>query len=268
MSSLAISGLTKTFFPGTPNETRALQGIDLMLEPGEFVTVVGSNGAGKSTLLNAVAGVIRPDKGTIAIGGQDVTRQGEVQRARRIGRVFQNPMAGTAPSLTVEENLSLALARGGRRGLAWAVTPVKRRRFKEALFELGLGLEHRLQDKVGLLSGGQRQALSLMMATLQQPELLLLDEHTAALDPRTANLIAELTARWVEEHRLTTLMVTHNLEHAIRLGSRLVMMHQGKILFEVSGAEKAGLTIDGLRAAFERVRGEHFVYDRAILAAD
>jgi putative tryptophan/tyrosine transport system ATP-binding protein len=268
MSSLEVKSLHKTFFPGTPNETKALQGIDLTLQPGEFVTVVGSNGAGKSTLLNAVAGVIRPDRGAILLGGADVTRQGETERSRRISRVFQNPMAGTAPALTIEENLSLALARGGRRGLLWAVTGAKRSRFQAELAQLGLGLENRLSDKVGLLSGGQRQALSLLMSTLNRPEVLLLDEHTAALDPRTANLIAELTARWVQEHKLTTLMVTHNLEHAIRLGDRLVMMHQGQVLFQVIGPEKANLTIDGLRAAFGRVRGETFNYDRALFAAD
>lgn len=268
MASLELWGVAQTFFPGTVNETRALQGVDLSLKPGEFVTVVGSNGAGKSTLLNVVAGVLRPDQGNVLLGGADVTRLGEVERARRIGRVFQNPTAGTAPSLTVEENLSLALSRGERRGLLWAVTGAKRRRFQQELAGLGLGLEKRLNDKVGLLSGGQRQALSLLMATLKRPDVLLLDEHTAALDPRTAALIADLTARWVEERQLTTLMVTHNLEHAIRLGHRLIMMHQGRILFEMAGQEKADLTIEKLRAAFERVLGEHFAYDRAVLAAD
>lgn len=268
MSELLIAGLEKSFFPGTPNETRALQGIDLRLEPGDFVTVVGSNGAGKSTLLNAVAGVVLPDKGRVTLGGEEITRQDEVQRARRIGRVLQNPAAGTAPTLTVEENLSLAAARGKRRTLRWAVNPLRRNQFRTELAQLGLGLENRLSERIGLLSGGQRQALSLLMATMNRPEVLLLDEHTAALDPRTATLIAELTARWVAEHRLTTLMVTHNLEHAIRLGNRLIMMHEGRILFEVSGAEKAELTIEGLRKAFERVRGENFVYDRAVLAGD
>jgi putative ABC transport system ATP-binding protein len=245
-----------------------LRGIDLTLAAGEFVTVVGSNGAGKSTLLNAVAGLFPPDQGSIRIGGHDVTRQSEVGRARRIGRVFQNPLAGTAPALTVEENLSLALARGGCRGLGWAVTLGKRSRFRSELAQLKMGLENRLSDPVGLLSGGQRQALSLLMATLTRPELLLLDEHTAALDPRTAALIADLTARYVTDHGLTTLMVTHNLEHAIQLGQRVIMMHEGRILFEVTGAEKAALTIDGLRQAFGRVRGEQFVDDRAILATD
>ncbi len=266
MASVQLQSVTKTFFPGTVNEMKALQGVDLTLQPGEFVTVVGSNGAGKSTLLNVVAGVIQPEQGSILLGGADVTRQTEVQRARRIGRVFQNPTAGTAPSLTVEENLSLALARGERRGLLWAVTGGKRRRLQEELVQLGLGLENRLTDKVGLLSGGQRQALSLLMATLKRPEVLLLDEHTAALDPRTAALIADLTARWVQQHRLTTLMVTHNLEQAIRLGDRLIMMHQGRIVLDMEGEEKASLTIEGLRAAFERVLGENFVYDRAVLA--
>lgn len=266
MTSLTIEGLQKTFYPGTVNEVRALRGIDLSLQAGEFVTVVGSNGAGKSTLLNAIAGVISPDRGRILLNGEDVTRQGEVERARRIGRVLQNPLAGTAPSLTIAENLSLALSRGKPRGLRRAITPAKRQRFAEELTQLGLGLERRLQDRVGLLSGGQRQALSLLMATIQRPDILLLDEHTAALDPRTAALIADLTNRWVREHRLTTVMITHNLEQAIRLGDRLIMMHEGTILFHVSGAEKAGLTVDGLRAAFERVRGEGFNYDRAVLA--
>ncbi len=265
MTHLQLEGLHKTFHPGTINEVKALQGIDLIMNPGEFVTVVGSNGAGKSTLLNAVAGVIAPDQGRVLIGGVDVTRQDEVQRASRIGRVLQNPMAGTAPSLTIEENLSLALARGRVRGLGRAVSPAKRVRFREELAHLGLGLEDRLQDKAGLLSGGQRQALSLLMATLQRPEMLLLDEHTAALDPRTASLIASLTDRWVREQKLTTLMITHNLEHAIALGDRLIMMHEGRILFEVVGPEKRTLTIDGLRTAFERVRGENFTYDRAVL---
>lgn len=267
-ASLEIKGLKKTFFPNTPNETKALKGIDLTLEPGEFVTVVGSNGAGKSTLLNAIAGVFLPDAGSIRLADQDITRQPEVIRARRIGRVFQNPLAGTAPDLTVAENLALALSRGQRRGLRWAVTANKTKRFREELARLGMGLEDRLEDIVGLLSGGQRQALSLLMATMTRPEVLLLDEHTAALDPRTAQLIGDLTAKWVADHHLTTLMVTHNLEQAIRLGDRLVMMHEGNILFEVSGEDKQKLTIDGLRQAFSKVRNEDFVYDRAVLVAD
>lgn len=266
MTGLSIEGLQKTFFPGTVNEVKALQGIDLHLAPGEFVTVVGSNGAGKSTLLNSIAGVITPDRGRILLEGVDITRQSEVERARRIGRVLQNPLAGTAPSLTVAENLSLALARGRKRGLRWALNAARRRQFAEELAQLGLGLERRLDDRVGLLSGGQRQALSLLMATLQRPDILLLDEHTAALDPRAASLIADLTNRWVRQHRLTTLMITHNLEQAIRLGDRLIMMHEGRILFTVGGAEKHTLTIEGLRSAFERVRGEEFNYDRAVLA--
>ncbi|MEW8976821.1 MAG: ATP-binding cassette domain-containing protein [Symbiobacterium sp.] len=266
MTGLTIEGLHKTFFPGTPNEVKALQGIDLTLAPGEFVTVVGSNGAGKSTLLNSVAGVITPDRGRILLAGTDITRQTEVERARRIGRVLQNPLAGTAPNLTVAENLALAIARGRPRGLGWALTAARRRRFEEELAQLGLGLERRLDDRVGLLSGGQRQALSLLMATLQRPDILLLDEHTAALDPRAAAIVADLTNRWVRQLRLTTLMITHNLEQAIRLGDRLIMMHEGRILFTVSGPEKQQLTIDGLRNAFERVRGEGFNYDRAVLA--
>jgi len=266
VTGLTIEGLHKTFFPGTPNEVKALQGIDLTLAPGEFVTVVGSNGAGKSTLLNSVAGVITPDRGRILLAGTDITRQTEVERARRIGRVLQNPLAGTAPNLTVAENLALAIARGRPRGLGWALTAARRRRFEEELAQLGLGLERRLDDRVGLLSGGQRQALSLLMATLQRPDILLLDEHTAALDPRAAAIVADLTNRWVRQLRLTTLMITHNLEQAIRLGDRLIMMHEGRILFTVSGPEKQQLTIDGLRNAFERVRGEGFNYDRAVLA--
>lgn len=264
--SLRVEGLQKTFFPGTPNELRALQGVDLQLAPGEFVTVLGSNGAGKSTLLNAVAGVVAPDGGRIWLGEADVTRQGEVERAAQIGRVLQNPLAGTAPSLTIEENLSLALARGKRRGLGWAVNTGRRQRFREELAQLGLGLENRLGDKVGLLSGGQRQALSLLMATLTRPALLLLDEHTAALDPRTAELIAALTGRWVAEHRLTTLMITHNLEHALRLGDRLVMMHLGRIRFEWAGEERRRLTVAGLRQAFEQVRDEGFPTGQELMA--
>jgi putative ABC transport system ATP-binding protein len=264
--SLRIEGVEKTFFVGTPNETKALKGIDLTLRPGEFVTVVGSNGAGKSTLLNAIAGVVPPDRGSIWLGDTEITRQSEVKRASRIGRVLQNPLAGTAPSLTVEENLSLALARGARRGFGWAVTTTKRRRFADELSRLDLGLEKRLSDKVGLLSGGQRQALSLLMATLTRPEVLLLDEHTAALDPRTAELVAHLTSRWVAEYQLTTFMVTHNLAYAIRLGDRLIMMHQGRILFEVSGQEKAELTMEGLQRAFRQERGEDFTDDRGVLS--
>jgi putative ABC transport system ATP-binding protein len=253
---LTVSDVRMTFFPGTPNARLALQGVSLELAEGDFVTVIGSNGAGKSTLLNVVAGTLRADSGTVTIDGRDVTRLGEHQRARYIGRVFQNPGAGTAPHMTIEENLAMALERGKGRGLRRGVTHAKRERFRRELVALEQGLEDRLGDWVGLLSGGQRQALSLLMATFSEPRILLLDEHTAALDPQRAALVTRLTAEVVERFGLTTLMVTHNMDQALRLGNRLVMMHEGRIVLDLDAEAKAKMTVKGLLAEFEKVKGD------------
>ncbi|RCS57672.1 ABC transporter ATP-binding protein [Microbacterium sp. JB110] len=261
---LAIDHLSKTFFPGSVNERRALTDLSLRLDEGDFVTVIGSNGAGKSTLLNAVAGRITADSGDIEIDGTRVNRLREHRRARYVGRVFQDPMAGTAPDLTIEQNLSLALKRGARRGLGRGVTKNRRERFAEELRSLELGLENRLKAKVGLLSGGQRQALSLLMAGFTHPRILLLDEHTAALDPQRAELVTSLTGRIVEQGGLTTLMVTHNMQQALALGNRLIMMHEGRIVFTASKAAKRELTVDHLLAEFGKIKGATFD-DRAML---
>jgi len=261
---LSIDAIDKTFFPGSVNERRALVGLALELDEGDFMTVIGSNGAGKSTLLNAIAGRIAVDAGEILIDGTRVNRLPEHRRARYIGRVFQDPMAGTAPDLTIEQNLSLALRRGQSRGLGRGVTRARRERFVEELRILELGLEDRLKVKVGLLSGGQRQALSLLMAGFTQPRILLLDEHTAALDPQRAHLVTDLTGRIVDAGGLTTLMVTHNMEQAIRLGNRLVMMHEGRIVFTADGETKQRLTVDSLLTEFGKVKGATFD-DRAML---
>ena len=252
---LDVDKVTKTFFPGSVNERVALRDVELHLAEGEFVTVIGSNGAGKSTLLNIVSGKLRPETGSVRVGARDVTRLADFQRARYIGRVFQDPMAGTAPHMTIEENLAIALERGRRRGLARGVTAAKRGRFREELASLELGLEDRLKAKVGLLSGGQRQALSLLMATFSEPQILLLDEHTAALDPQRAALITRLTAELVERHHLTTLMVTHNMEQALSMGTRLIMMHEGRIILDVDEARKARTTPADLLAEFEKIKG-------------
>lgn len=262
---LTIDSIEKTFFPGTVNERRALADLSLRLEEGDFVTVIGSNGAGKSTLLNAISGRYPVDSGTIEIDGARVNRLKEHQRARYIGRVFQDPMAGTAPDLTIEQNLALAVRRGKGRGLGIALTRSLRDRFREELKQLELGLEDRLTAKVGLLSGGQRQALSLLMAGFTHPSILLLDEHTAALDPQRATLVSELTARIVSQGRLTTLMVTHNMEQALQLGNRVVMMHEGRIVFEASEAQKRELTVPLLLAEFTKIKGAQ-LDDRALLA--
>ena len=261
---LTLTAVSKTFFPGTVNERRALDAVDLHLEPSEFVTVIGSNGAGKSTLLNVVSGSIRADSGTVSIDGRNVTRLNDHQRARYLGRVFQNPAAGTAPHMTIEENLAMALERGKPRLLRKGVTRKKRAAFREHLAILEQGLEDRLEDWVGLLSGGQRQSLSLLMATFSQPQILLLDEHTAALDPQRAELVTRLTTELVEEHSLTTLMVTHNMEHALRLGTRLIMMHGGKIILDVSGTQKSAMTVRDLIAEFEKIKGAE-ISDRTLL---
>ncbi|WP_166984303.1 ABC transporter ATP-binding protein [Paramicrobacterium fandaimingii] len=261
---LVIDSLTKTFFPGSVNERRALADVSLRLEEGDFVTVIGSNGAGKSTLLNAVSGRYTVDGGSIAIDEKKVNRLKEHQRARYIGRVFQDPMAGTAPNLTIEQNLALAVRRGKSRGLGFALGTKQREHFRTELRTLELGLEDRLSAKVGLLSGGQRQALSLLMAGFTNPRILLLDEHTAALDPQRAALVAGLTERIVAQGKLTTLMVTHNMEQALSLGTRLVMMHEGRIVFEASAEEKKKLTVPLLLDEFSKIKGATFD-DRALL---
>lgn len=261
---LEVNNLSKTFFAGTVNERKALRNINLTLTEGEFVTVIGSNGAGKSTVLNMVGGKLRPDAGTVTISGKDVTKLADHSRARYIGRVFQDPMAGTAPNMTIEENMSLALSRGKRRGLGLGVTKGKREQFAHELASLELGLEKRLKAKVGLLSGGQRQALSLLMATFSGPKILLLDEHTAALDPQRAALVARLTEEIVKRHQLTTLMVTHNMEQALRLGTRLVMMHDGEIILDLDAEAKSKMTVPGLLKEFEKIKGAQ-LDDRTLL---
>jgi putative ABC transport system ATP-binding protein len=263
---LQLNRIYKVFNEGTPDEKIALQDINLTLRKGDFVTIIGSNGAGKSTLMNLISGVLFPDEGTIYIDGQDVTMMPEYVRSRYIGRVFQDPMAGTAPSMTIEENLAMAFARNQKRTLRRGVTKKRRDYFREVLATLHLGLENRLQAKVGLLSGGERQALSLLMATFTEPAILLLDEHTAALDPARAELITDLTKDIVKQYGLTTLMVTHNMQQAIDLGNRLIMMDKGQIILEVDENEKKGLTVEKLLAEFQRIRGTQLASDRAVLS--
>ena len=263
---LDITNVSKTFNAGTVNEKRALDSVELHLNSGDFVTVIGSNGAGKSTLLNAVAGTWPVDSGSIVIGGQDVTGLPDYKRASLLGRVFQDPMTGTAADMMIEENLALAARRGRRRGLRWQITPAEREVFHERLQSLGLGLEDRMGIKVGLLSGGQRQALTLLMATLQNPRLLLLDEHTAALDPTTAAKVLELSDAVISENHLTALMVTHNMKDAIRHGNRLIMMNEGQIVLDIGGEEKKNLTVEDLLQKFEQVSGEKFANDQALLS--
>ena len=264
---LEVKNMVKTFFKGTVNEKTALQGVNLKLEEGDFVTVIGGNGAGKSTLLNSVAGVFPIDEGEILIGGNDVTKMPEYKRAKYIGRVFQDPMVGTAGNMQIEENLLLALRRGKKLGLKWAFVPEEREFFKERLSLLGLGLEDRLTARMGLLSGGQRQSITLLMATMLKPELLLLDEHTAALDPRTAENVLQLTDKLVQEHNLTTLMITHNMRDALRFGNRLIMMNAGQIIFDVRGDEKKNMTVQDLLERFS-VAAEGAVSDRMMLAKE
>lgn len=263
---LQVKELTKIFNRGTVNEKVALSAVNLSLAPGDFVTVIGGNGAGKSTLLNCIAGVYAVDGGHIALDGQEVTRLPEHRRAHYLGRVFQDPMMGTAADMNIEENLALAYRRGKRRTLKWGVTGEERARYRDLLRQLDLGLENRMADKVGLLSGGQRQALTLLMATLQAPNLLLLDEHTAALDPKTAAKVLSLTEMLVAENRLTTLMVTHNMHDAIRLGNRLIMMNEGTIAVEISGEEKAKLHKADLISLFEKSSGGELENDRLLLS--
>lgn len=263
---LEIKNISKTFNPGTVNEKKALKGLSLILNDGDFVTVIGGNGAGKSTLLNAIAGVWPVDEGQIVIDGKDVTKLPEYRRAAFLGRVFQDPMNGTAATMGIEENLALALRRGKSRTLKAGIKKSERELYSDWLKRLSLGLEERLTSKVGLLSGGQRQALTLLMATLQRPQLLLLDEHTAALDPKTAKKVLELTAEIVEEQKLTTLMITHNMKDAIQLGNRLIMMNDGNVIYDVAGEEKKKLTVEDLLHKFEEASGEEFANDRMMLA--
>lgn len=263
---LEIEQLTKTFNIGTINEKKALQGVDLTLNAGDFTTVIGGNGAGKSTLLNMISGVFKSDTGRILIDGIDVTKKPEFKRAPLLGRVFQDPMMGTAGNMGIEENLAMAYRRGKTRGLSWGITQKERELYKEVLVSLDLGLEHRLTSKVSLLSGGQRQALTLLMATLQKPSLLLLDEHTAALDPKTASKVLDLTDKIVSEHQLTTLMITHNMKDALRLGNRLIMMYDGRVIFDVSGEEKKSLTVPDLLQKFEVATSGEFASDRMLLS--
>ena len=286
---LKLENIHKTFHAGTVNQKIALDGLSLTLNDGDFVTVIGGNGAGKSTLLNTIAGTFPVDSGTITIDGEDITDLSEEKRARFLGRVFQDPMMGTAPTMSIEENLALAARRGKRRtlrwgikkveredyrellrsldlGFKWAISPADRENFRRLLSELDLGLEDRLSSKVGLLSGGQRQALTLLMAVMKKPKVLLLDEHTAALDPKTAAKVLELSDRFVAEGSLTTLMVTHNMKDAIAHGNRLIMMNAGKIVFDVSGEEKKRLTVDDLLHAFTLSTAEEFANDRILLS--
>ncbi len=263
---LDIIDIHKTFNPGTINEKVALNGVNLHLEEGDFCTIIGGNGAGKSTTLNAVAGVWPVDAGAIILDGQNITGMPEHQRAGFLGRVFQDPMTGTAASMEIQENLALAARRGKRRGLSWGISRREREEYREQLKILDLGLEERMTAKVGLLSGGQRQALTLLMATLKRPRLLLLDEHTAALDPKTAQKVLRVTDQIISDHKLTALMVTHNMKDAIAHGNRLIMMHEGKIILNISGEAKKKLTVADLMQQFELVSGEEFANDKAILA--
>ncbi len=262
---LSVQNLHKTFNAGTINEKRALGGVSLTLRDGDFVTVIGGNGAGKSTLLNAIAGVWPVDAGRIVIDGADVTGLPEYKRAKFIGRVFQDPMMGTAADMWIEENLALAMRRGEKRTLRRGITAAERAVYREKLAALGLGLETRMTSKVGLLSGGQRQALTLLMASLKKPRLLLLDEHTAALDPKTAVTVLDATDRIVGDGNLTTIMITHNMKDAIAHGNRLIMMHEGGVILDIEGEEKRSLTVEALLRRFETASGEEFASDKALL---
>ena len=263
---LDLKNIRKTFNSRTVNEKVALNGVNLHLNEGDFVTMIGGNGAGKSTLLNAIAGVWPIDQGSIVLAGEDITKLPEHKRAALLGRVFQDPMMGTAATMQIEENLAIAARRGKKRTLKVGITRDEREEYREKLKVLGLGLESRLTAKVGLLSGGQRQALTLLMATLNAPKLLLLDEHTAALDPKTAAKVLELTETIIAEQRLTAMMVTHNMNDAIRLGNRLIMMHEGNVIFDVAGEEKKSLTVPDLLQKFEEVSGGELANDRMLLS--
>lgn len=263
---LVLNQIHKTFNIGTINEKPALRGVSLTLNDGDFVTVIGGNGAGKSTMLNAVAGVWPIDEGSISIDGVDITGLPEYKRAKYLGRVFQDPMTGTAATMEIQENLALAARRGQKRGLKWGITKAEKEKYHELLKELDLGLENRMSSKVGLLSGGQRQALTLLMAAIQKPKVLLLDEHTAALDPKTAAKVLELSDKIIAENHLTAMMVTHNMRDAISHGNRLIMMNEGKIALDISGEEKKSLTVEDLLQKFEQASGETFDDDKALLS--
>lgn len=263
---LELKNVWKVFNAGTVNEKQALRGVDLTLNDGDFVTVIGGNGAGKSTMLNAVAGTYGVDAGSIIIDGTDVTHLPEYKRASFIGRVFQDPMLGTAPTMQIEENMALAARRGQRRGLGWGITRAEREEYRRLLERLDLGLEDRLTSKVGLLSGGQRQALTLLMASMKKPKLLLLDEHTAALDPKTAAKVLDTTETIVNRDHLTTLMITHNMRDAIQIGNRLIMMNNGRIIYDVEGEEKKRLTVEDLLKKFAQESGEELANDRMMLS--
>lgn len=263
---LELKNITKIFNEGTVNEKIALSDLSLTLEDGDFVTVIGGNGAGKSTMLNIVSGAYAPDEGDVIIGGVNVTRMPEHKRAKYIGRVFQDPRMGTASDMGIQENLSLARRRGKIHGLAWSITPREKEEYKRILAALDLGLEERLTSKVGLLSGGQRQAITLLMAAMSDPKLLLLDEHTAALDPKTAAKVLDITDKIVNQYKLTTLMITHNMRDAIAHGNRLIMMHNGRIAVDIKGEEKKKLTVETLLGLFTKASGEEFANDRAMLS--
>ena len=263
---LEIKNISKTFNAGTINEKKALRDLSLTLNDGDFVTVIGGNGAGKSTLLNAICGTWQVDCGEIVIDGKDVTHTPEHKRAKYLGRVFQDPMMGTAADMEIQENLALAKRRGKVRGLGWGISKSEREEYHSLLSTLGLGLEDRMTSKVGLLSGGQRQAVTLLMAAMAEPKLLLLDEHTAALDPKTAEKVLEITEDIVNKNHLTTLMITHNMRDAIKHGNRLIMMHEGKIIVDVSGEAKKNLTVEDLLELFNKASGKEFANDRTMLA--
>lgn len=263
---LEIKNVSKTFNIGTINEKKALNKLSLKLNPGDFVTIIGGNGAGKSTMLNMIAGVYPIDGGQIIIDGVDISRMPEHKRAEYIGRVFQDPMMGTSAGMQIDENLALAFRRGEKRGLSWGIKRSEKELYKEILAKLGLGLQTRMTSKVGLLSGGQRQALTLLMATLKKPKLLLLDEHTAALDPQTAKTVLDLTKHIVDEQNLTAMMVTHNMKDALNIGNRLIMMHSGRVIYDVSGEEKKKLKVEDLLRKFEEASGGEFANDRMMLA--
>ena len=263
---LEIKDLHKTFNIGTINEKVALDGVNLNLNSGDFVTIIGGNGAGKSTTLNAIAGVWPVDQGKVIVDGVDITRLSEHKRAVHLGRVFQDPMIGTASTMSIEENMAIAARRGERRGLGWGISRKEREDYREQLRELDLGLEDRLSSKVGLLSGGQRQAITLLMAALKKPKLLLLDEHTAALDPKTAAKVLDISDKIIVEHSLTAMMVTHNMRDAIAHGNRLIMMHEGRVIYDVAGEEKKKLHVSDLLAKFEEASGSEFANDRMMLS--
>ena len=263
---LKLQSISKTFNPGTVNANLALDKLSLTLAEGDFVTVIGGNGAGKSTMLNAIAGTFMVDSGSILLDGKDITRLPEYKRAELLGRVFQDPMMGTAPTMQIDENLALAARRGNRRGLKWGITKAEKDEYRELLKDLGLGLEDRMTAKVGLLSGGQRQALTLLLATLKKPKLLLLDEHTAALDPKTAAKVLEISQKVVEKNGLTTMMITHNMRDAIAFGNRLIMMDEGRIVLDISGDEKKNLTVADLLARFSEASGREETDDKLLLS--